>query len=286
MVVLASAWNQQLAYKFGQSFGDDMKSVGIMGLWGWAIDNHRSMFFSRNHESPSEDAILASYTIMNAVNGLHTRGRYCTLKHFAIYDCGANAPKNTSYWLTEQSLRENQLRGYYKPIVLAGALGVMTAYRGPGAAVAESSVGMITGILRREWQFKGAITTDYTGTETGAHSELIVRAGGDLGMGNKLTPNGWTYDSTTSLRFQNRLKEVTKEVLYMWLHADYLERDYKDKIASGEINEESTAISSTSINSWEWWRPTVKSFNAFMTVSLTTWGVFTVVDLFDPKKRW
>ena len=281
MVILAGCWNQNLAYKFGQSFGDDMKSVGVMGLWGWAIDNHRSMFFSRNHESPSEDCILASYTIMNAVNGLHTRGRYCTLKHFAIYDCGANSPKDTSYWLTEQSLRENQLRGYYKPIVLAGALGVMTAYRGPGAAVAESSVGMITGILRREWQFKGAITTDYTGTETGAHSELIVRAGGDLGMGNKLTPNGWTYDSNSSLRFQNRLKQVVKDVLYMWLHADYLEQQY---LANPDASD--VFLSSTSIQSWEWWRPALKGINVFVVSGLSVWTLFVVIDLFDPSKDW
>ncbi len=281
MVILASCFNQTLAYKFGQSFGDDMKSVGVMGLWGWAIDNHRSMFFSRNHESPSEDCILASYTIMNAVNGLHTRGRYCTLKHFAIYDCGANSPKDTSYWLTEQSLRENQLRGYYKPIVLAGALGVMTAYRGPGAAVAESTVGMITGILRKEWQFKGAITTDYTGTETGAHSELIVRAGGDLGMGNKLTPNGWTYDSTASLRFQNRMKQVVKDVLWMWLHADHLEQQY---LANPDASD--VFLSSTSIQSWEWWRPALQGINTFVISGLSVWTLCVVLDLCDPTKDW
>ena len=281
MVVLASCWSQTLAYKFGQSFGDDMKSIGMNGLWGWAIDNHRSMFFSRNHESPSEDPILASYTIMNAVNGLHTRGRYCTLKHFAIYDCGANSPKDTSYWLTEQSLRETQLRAYYKPIVLAGALGVMTAYRGPGAAVAESTVGLITGVLRREWQFKGAITTDHTGTDSQAHSELIVRAGGDLGMGNKLSPNGWTYDSMSSLRFQNRLKQVVKDVLYMWLHADYLEDQY---LANPDASD--VFLSSTSIQSWEWWRPMVKGINVFAIAGLSTWTLYVIIDLFDPSKEW
>ena len=281
MVVLASAWNQKLAYKFGQSFGDDMKSVGVMGLWGWAIDNHRSAFFSRNHESPSEDPVLAGYTIMNAVKGLHTRGRYCFLKHFAIYDCGANSPKDTSYWLTEQSLRENQLRAYYKPIVIGGALGVMTAYRGPGAEAAESTEAMIIGVLRKEWQFKGAITTDYTGTTTGPHSEYIVRAGGNLGMGNRLSPSGWSYDSTTSLRFQNRLKEVAHEVLYMWLRADYYEQQYLEN-----PDESDVFISSTSISSWEWWRPAVQGINAFVVIGLSVWTLFIVVDLFDPRKRW
>ena len=280
MVIVASTWNQKLAYEFGQSFGDDMKAVGVYGLWGWAIDNHRSAFFSRNHESPSEDPILASYTIMNAVNGLHTRGRYCFIKHFAIYDCGANSPKDTSYWLTEQSLRETQLRGFYKPIVIAGALGVMTAYRGPGASAAENTEAMLVGVLRNEWNFQGSITTDYTGTNTGPHCEYIVRVGGDLGLGNKLHPTGWTYDSRTSLRYQNRLREAAHEILYTWLHADYLEKQYLEN-----PDESDVLISSTSMSSWEWWRPAVDSINVFVTMTLSIWGVFTIVDLFDPRKR-
>ena len=152
MTVLAASWNQNLAYKFGQSFGDDMKSVGVNGLWGWAIDTHRTAFFSRNHESPSEDSILAGNTVMNAVQGLNTRGRYCFLKHFAVYDCGQNSDvrgqRQTSYWLTEQSLREVQLRAFYKPFVLGGALGAMTTYRGIGAEASESTEALIGGVLR------------------------------------------------------------------------------------------------------------------------------------------
>ena len=286
MVVLASCWNQTLAYQFGQSFGDDMKSVGVNGLWGWAIDNHRTVFFSRNHESPSEDCILAGYTIMNAVKGLNTRGRYCFLKHFALYDCGQNSDtrsqRNTSYWLTEQSLRENQLRAYYKPFVIGGALGAMTTYRGIGAEASESTTALIMGVLRGEWQFKGAITSDHTGTTTVA--EALLRSGGNLAMGNTLITD---WKSTENLRFQNRLREAMHETIYMWLRAEYYERDYQAKLASGEIVEENSAfISSVGISSWEWWRPALSCVNVFATVTLGAWGICTVIDLVDPDKRY
>ena len=279
MVVLASAWNQKLAYKFGQSYGDDMKAVGVMGLWGWAMDYHRTAFFGRNHESPSEDAVLAGYTILNAVNGLHTRGRYCFLKHFALYDYGRNGPK-TTYWLTEQAFRENQLRAYYKPIVIGGALGVMTTYRGIGAENSESTTALLTGILRNEWQFKGAITTDYTGIA--GNLEDLIRAGGNLGMGSGLAPSGYNgYDSTTSLRFQNRLREAAKEILYMWLRADYYEQQYLENPDAADV-----FVSSTSINSWEWWRPALTIMNATVGIGLSLWTLFLVVDLVDPDKRY
>jgi beta-glucosidase len=283
MTVLAASWNQELAYKFGQSFGDDMKSVGVNGLWGWAIDTHRTAFFSRNHESPSEDSILAGYTVMNAVQGLNTRGRYCFLKHFAVYDCGQNSDlrgqRQTSYWLTEQSLREVQLRAFYKPFVNGGALGAMTTYRGIGAEASETTEALIGGVLRGEWQFKGAITTDYTSFNTA--SETLLRIGGNLAMGNQLIV---AYKSTEDPRFQNRLKEAMHEVIYMWLRADYNERDYKAKIESGEIKED--VLSSTSVNSWQWWRPAIKAINVFAIVTLSTWGLFTVINLVDPRRRF
>jgi beta-glucosidase len=279
MVVITSAWSQKLAYKFGQSYGDDMKAVGVRGLWGWAMDNHRNSFFGRNHESPSEDAVLAGYTILNAVNGLHTRGRYCTLKHFAIYDYGNNGPTDTSYWLTEQSFREVQLRAYYKPIVIGGALGVMTTYRGIGAEISESTTALLTGVLRNEWQFKGAITTDATGAA--GPCEMIIRAGGNFGMSNGLKPSSWSYDSTTSLRFQNRMREATKEILYMWLRADYYEQQYLENPDAADV-----FVSSTSINSWEWWRPAVTIINSTVGIGLGLWTVFLVVDIFDPDKRY
>lgn len=85
MVVLAQTWNQKLAYEYGQSFGEDMISVNVPGLWGFACDLHIDAFFGRNNESPSEDAFLAGTVMAKAVKGINTRGRYTFLKHFAVY---------------------------------------------------------------------------------------------------------------------------------------------------------------------------------------------------------
>ena len=130
MVVIAATWNDKLAYEFGKAFGDDMKGVSVYGVWGWAIDCHRTAWFGRNHESPSEDAMLAGTMIANAVKGLNTRGRYCFIKHFALYGYGGD-----SIWVTEQAFRENYLRSFRKAFVDGGALGAMTTYQGIGGAV-------------------------------------------------------------------------------------------------------------------------------------------------------
>jgi hypothetical protein len=157
----------------------------------------------------------------------------------------------------------------------------MTTYRGIGAEASETTTALIMGVLRGEWQFKGAITSDHTSTTTVA--EALLRSGGNLAMGNSLVSD---WKSTENLRFQNRLREAMHETIYMWLRAEYYERDYQEKIASGEIVEESAFISSVGISSWEWWRPAIDCINVFATLSLSAWGAITVINIFDPEKRY
>lgn len=270
MVMIASTWNPNLAYEFGKSYGDDMKALGYYGVWGWAIDLHRNAFFGRNHESPSEDPMLASGIITNAVKGLNTRGRYCFLKHFALYGHSGN-----NKWLTEQALREIYLAPFRDAFVEGGALGCMTTYQGIGAEHTETSTALLTGILRKEWNFKGAITTDYIGDNGWCDS--ILRCGGNLGMG--CTMKLVDYSENSSLRMQNRMKDLVHEILYMWLHADYNERQYQANPDEGD-----TYISSTVIESWVWWKPVVTCLNIAVISGMAVWALFVLTSLADPPK--
>ena len=274
MVTIASTWNPKLAYEFGKSYGDDMKSLGIYGIWGWAIDSHRSAFFGRNHESPSEDPTLAGTIVANACKGLNTRGRYAFIKHFALYGRGGN-----NKWCSEQALREIHLKAFREAFVDGGALGAMTTYQGIGAEHTETSTALLTGILRKEWNFKGAITTDYIGTN--AWCDAILRAGGDLGMGVKLdTISGTNYSETSTNRLQNRLREVGHEVLYMWLRADYYEKQYLKNPDAGD-----TYISSSSINAWVWWKPFMTCVDVTIITGCALWIILIVVGAYVPDGK-
>ena len=57
--------------------------------------------------------------------------------------------------------------------------------------------------IRKEWDFKGAITTDYIGYQP--YCDSLIRCGGNLGMGCKLgTIDGVSYTTSSSNRIQNR----------------------------------------------------------------------------------
>ena len=285
MVVISSTWNPTLAYEFGQAFGDDMKSVGVMGLWGWAMDCHRGAFFGRNHESPSEDAMLAGTMIANAVKGLNTRGRYCFIKHFALYSYSNNSNGgNDNIWVTEQAFREIYLRSFRKAFVDGGALGAMTTYQGIGAEHSETTEALITGVLRNEWGFCGAVTTDAISTKD-YWCESMLRVGGNLGMsvglGNSQYGPGITYtESATTARLQNRMRDAVHQIVYVWLRANYNE-------VNAPEDQTGSYISSTSINSWVWWKPLAYTLDVSIGVLLALWAGIVLVTTFvkKPPKR-
>lgn len=275
MVVIGQTFNQKLAYEFGQSFGNDMKAVNVNGLWGFACDLHLNAFFGRNNESPSEDPFLAGTTIAQAIKGLNTRGKYNFLKHFALYE---GYPSHT--FMTEQTLRETSLKAFRKAFVDGGALGTMTSYMPVGAELPETSQALITGVLRGEWQFKGAITTD-ANEGRNYKMEGLLRTGGNFGMGTSVGVMGVEYTQASSTaRFQNALREAVHQILYTWLRADYNERTY---LANPDAND--SYLSSTSIPSWGWWQPFLTTVDIVAGCALAYWLIAATVNFIGKNKK-
>ncbi len=275
MTTIAATWNTKLLYEFGKSFGDDMKSLGVMGDWGFAMDCHRTSFFGRNHESPSEDMMLAGTLMAEAVRGLGTKGRYNMMKHFALYGYGGD-----QVWMTEQGLRENFLKSFRKVVLDGGCLGVMTTYQGVGAEHSETTQALLRGVLRKEWQFKGAITTDYIGNNN--YIDTLLRCGGDFGMGVSLgTVKGVTYNASSSARVQHALRDVAHHVTYMWLRANYYELQYK-----ANLDKDDSFISSISTDSWCWRKSLVLTLNVSISALLVMWGGFVLVSFFTKDGKY
>ena len=159
----------------------------------------------------------------------------------------------------------------------------MTSYEGIGAEHSETTEALLMGVLRKEWDFKGAITTDYVSyTTSDAIAEGFIRSGGSLTMGKDigLGPSDWTYDSMSSLRFQNRLKQVAKEILWTWLRAEYNARYYE-----ANPDADDTFVSATSIPSWVWWKPALTSINVAAGFGIGLWIETILVNIFLPKNK-
>ena len=90
------------------------------------------------------------------------------------------------------------------------------------------SEALLTGILRDEWGFDGAVITDYCDHHSYMNGDQALRAGGSLWMAG-FTGGKMAFE-TGSNSYLQALRRATKEALYMYLHVRVTNRDYADSI--------------------------------------------------------
>ena len=190
---------------------------------------HRSPFNGRNYEYYSEDSLLSGVICGNNVTGANQAGVYTYVKHFICNDGESGIYRDSVYtWMTEQTLRETYLRPFQMLVEDYDAVGLMSSYNRIGAVWAGGSEALLTGILRDEWGFDGAVITDYCDHHSYMNGDQALRAGGSLWMAG-FTGGEMAFE-TGSNSYLQALRRATKEALYMYLHVRVTNRDYADSI--------------------------------------------------------
>ena len=109
----------------------------------------------------------------------------------------------------------------------------MSAYNRIGATWAGGNKALLTGVLREEWGFEGAVITDYADHQQYMNADQMLRAGGDLFMdgvfrngqfkygfsAEELSATSGSANEARALSFYTNLRRATKDVLYTWLNA-------------------------------------------------------------------
>ncbi len=157
---LASTWNMDLAYKYGESISKEAKSFGYVGIYTGGLNIHRTAYDGNYSSNYSEDSLLsgkigASFTKATTDNGIVS-----FVKNFVLSE---RQTKNTDCLLVfanEQALREIYLKPFEIAIKEGNAQGVMTSYSFVGETWSGSNSALLETVLRDEWGFKGIVTTD------------------------------------------------------------------------------------------------------------------------------
>ncbi len=223
---LAQTFNKDLAYEYGLVSGAEAVQLGLDGWYAPGANLHRSAFGGRNYEYYSEDSYLTGVFASLTIQGAKNTGVYTFLKHFIAYD-QESARDGVYVWMTEQALREVYLKPF-RIAVEAGCTGIMTSYNRLGAVWAGGSYALLTGVLRNEWSFKGAVLTDYADHQSYMNADQMLRAGGDLWMDGWRSNGSFLY-KTSSDGYQQVLRRAAKNVTYMVLEAAYTAREYAEE---------------------------------------------------------
>ena len=177
--MLACTWDQELLERVGRAAALEVKENNCCVWLAPAINIHRSPLCGRNFEYYSEDPLLAGLCAGAVVRGVQSQGIGACVKHFCVNNKETNRRGSDSR-VSERALREIYLRAFELIVKREKPWSIMSSYNLLNGVHTSEDRELLTGILREDWGFDGAVTTDWW---TCGEHYLELKAGNDIKMG-------------------------------------------------------------------------------------------------------
>ncbi len=279
--IMAATWNTELMEELGEHIGEDGLWAGYSGLYGPAMNTHRTAYAGRNFEYYSEGGFLGGKIAAAEVKGIQSKGVYVFLKHFALNDCETNC-RAISTFTNEQAIRELYLQPFEHAVVEGGAYNVMNAFARVGVIWTGAHKGLMTDVLRGEWGCRGFGVSDYTSSSyaTTAHTRgtydglLGVVAGTDTFDSSSSTTQAYqllVYNAAdpavNDVHLVNCMRQAAHRILYTVAN-------------SNAMNENGVVVSAMN-----WWQFSLIDGIILSSVATLAFLALTVLDIKKYKKE-
>lgn len=182
-VSLASTWNPELGYTFGQVLGEEARYRGKDVILGPGINILRTPLNGRNFEYMSEDPYLISKMVVGYIKGVQDQNVAACVKHYLANN--QETDRNTvSVEMSERTLREIYLPGFAAAVKDGGVYTLMGAYNKFRGQYCTHHEYLINKVLKDELGFEGAVISDWGAV----HNTLeALKFGTDVEMGTDLS---------------------------------------------------------------------------------------------------
>jgi len=177
-ILLAAAWDTELARRVGESMGQDARGRGVHFILAPGMNIYRAPMNGRNFEYFGEDPYLASRMAVSVVQGIQSQGVIATVKHFAANNMEYGRLDHSSD-VDERTLREIYLPAFEASVKEAKAGAVMDAYNLVNGVYMTQNNILNNVVLKKEWGFDGILMSDWGATHDGV---AAANAGLDLEM--------------------------------------------------------------------------------------------------------
>ncbi len=211
-IALGSTWNPEVIEACGRALAKELGSYGIDMILGPNVNIHRDPLCGRLGESFTEDPYLMTQLAPAMVKGIQAEGLAACVKHFAANNQEKDR-MGVEEHIPERALREIYFPGF-KASVEAGCKTIMSAYNKINGTLSSSNSWLLTDILRKEWDFKGFVVSDW-----GAAPDQVaaVAAGNDLVMPGPRGIRGIVEAVENGTMPMEQLDQSVKNILHIVL---------------------------------------------------------------------
>ena len=184
----AASWDPKAACSYGELIGRELRAQGYNMSLGGGVNITRDPRDGRTFEFMGEDPLLAGTMVGGRIRCEGEQDVLTEIKHFALNDQESGRLVLDAD-IGERAAHESDLLAFELGIRDGHPNAVMCSYNAVNGAYGCENPWLLTEVLRKEWEFKGFVISDWSAT----HSTIAASAAGldqeqplDLFYGAKL----------------------------------------------------------------------------------------------------
>ena len=167
----AATWDPALAYDYGATVGREVRELGFNVSLGGTANLIREPRNGRNFECWGEDPILIGRMLGRELKGTQDQGVIGNINRYAVND-QENGRFIYNTVIDRRALWETDLLAFQIAIRESGVGTVMCAYNKLNGAYACENPYLLDDVLRKAWNYKGWIMSDWGATHSTVPSAL------------------------------------------------------------------------------------------------------------------
>ncbi|MBZ5663035.1 MAG: glycoside hydrolase family 3 C-terminal domain-containing protein [Acidobacteriia bacterium] len=162
-----ASWDLDAAHEYGALIARELRAQGYNMSIGGGVDLAREPRNGRTFEYMGEDPVLAGKMIASLIRGVQGEHVMGDIKHYALNDqeSGRNA---VNVNIDKRSMRESDLLAFEIGVRDGDPAGVMCSYNRVNGDYACENKYLLTDVLKKDWNFKGFVLSDWQGTHSTA----------------------------------------------------------------------------------------------------------------------
>ncbi len=164
-IASAASWDPHAACEYGTLIGRELRAQGYNMTLGGGVNITREPRNGRTFEYMGEDPVLAGTLVGNRMKCEQAQNILGDMKHYAVND-QESGRNEVNAVISKRAIRETDLLAFQIGIDIAKPGAVMCSYNAVNGDFACENKYLLTDVLKKEWNFKGFVVSDWAGTHS------------------------------------------------------------------------------------------------------------------------